>query len=535
MLLRPYLIPALIVALITGCASLPPGVDAPKTVSSALQNPQQTRLGELFDAAGIQHGGRSAFRLLPSALEGLHARIQMADAAERTIDVQYYIYRDDETSNLLSEALLRAADRGVRVRVLLDDHGAVRKNVILALDGHPHIEVRLFNPFTYRGNSAFLRYIELVARGPQLKYRMHNKLMVADNAVALVGGRNVGNEYFAASPEFEFGDYDLFSAGPIARALSSAFDEFWASELAIPVTNFPNHEVSPEELNQLREALREYRASQEGQEHMKRLGSGEPLSRMGSGRGMVWAHAEVVSDTPRKAMARERIVTNWLQHEAIVSAADETKKELLLVSPYVVPGHEGMDFLVGLRKRDVRIRILTNSLEATDVAAAHAGYARYRVSLLQEGIALYEARMSLGRAGGSGTPLASGSSGRFSLHAKALVFDRDKVLIGAMNFDKRSFEFNTELGLLVHSPELARQVARQFASIANPANSYEVALDHNGNGGSTARPHLLWRTEQDGKLVELDAEPIRSPWQRAMVDFLLVLPLDVLLGEADYH
>jgi putative cardiolipin synthase len=533
--LPSYLVLALFIALVSGCASLPPGVDAPKTVSSALQNPEQTRLGAVFDAAGTKHGGRSAFRLLPSALGGLHARIQMADAAERTIDVQYYIYRDDETSNLLSEALLRAADRGVRVRVLLDDHGAVRKNVVLALDGHPHIEVRLFNPFTYRGDNHFLRYIELVARGPQLKYRMHNKLMVADNAVALIGGRNVGNEYFAASPEFEFGDYDLFSAGPIARALSGTFDEFWASELAIPVTVFPNHEVSPEELNRLREALREYRASQEAQDHMKQLASGELLFRMGSGRDMVWAHAEVVSDTPRKAMARERVVTNWLQHKAIVRAAGETKNEMLLVSPYVVPGHEGMDFLMGLRKRDVRIRILTNSLEATDVAAAHAGYARYRVSLLQDGIALYEARASLGNTGGSGTPLASGSSGRFSLHAKALVFDRDKILIGAMNFDKRSFEFNTELGLVVHSPELARQVARQFASIATPANSYEVALDHNGNGEFTTRPRLLWRTEQGGRLVELDTEPIRSPWQRAVVDLLLALPLDVLLGEADYH
>ena len=156
-------------------------------------------------------------------------------------------------------------------------------------------------------------------------------------------------------------------------------------------------------------------------------------------------------------------------------------------------------------------------------------------SLLAEGIALYEARATLAETRGSGTPLASGSSGRFSLHAKALVFDRDKVLIGAMNYDKRSLEFNTELGLVVHSPELARQVVRQFDSIANPANSYEVASDHNGNGGPMSPPRLLWRTEQDGRLVKLDVEPVRSPWQRVMVDLLLALPLDVLIGEADYH
>ncbi|MGQ0526064.1 MAG: phospholipase D family protein [Betaproteobacteria bacterium] len=526
---------ALIVAILGGCASLPAGFDASKPASRALEEPFQTRLGQAFDAAGTRYGGRSAFRLLPSGIDGLLARLQMADAAERTLDVQYYIYRQDETSNLVSEALLRAADRGVRVRVLIDDHGAVRKNIVLALDAHPLIEVRLFNPFTYRGDNSFLRYIELAVRGPQLKYRMHNKLMVADNAVALTGGRNVGNEYFQASPEFEFGDYDLFSAGPVVRELSRTFDEYWASDLSIPVAAFESHRVTPEQLDRLREALREYRAALKDTEHMQRFATGEPLAAMMDGKGIVRARADVVVDTPRKAVAGpDRVVTSWLQHPAVASAAARTRKEMLLVSPYVVPGDEGMRFLFDLRRRNVSIRMLTNSLEATDVAAAHAGYARYRPALLEGGIAIYEARATLARAGG-GTPLASGSSGRFSLHAKALVFDRERVLIGAMNYDKRSLEFNTELGLVVHSPELARQVAQQFDSIANPENSYEVVFDHNGNGDVATPPRLLWRTEQDGKLVELGVEPIRSPWQRATVDFLLALPLDVLIGEADYH
>lgn len=519
-----------------GCASLPAGFDAPKPVSRALETPGKTRLGAAFDVTGARHAGRSAFRLFPSGLDGLLVRLQMVEAAERTIDVQYYIYRQDETSNLLSEALLRAADRGVRVRVLLDDHGAVRKNVVLALDAHPRIEVRLFNPFTYRGDSPFLRYVELLMRGPQLKYRMHNKLMVADNAAALIGGRNVGNEYFQASPEFEFGDYDLFSAGPVAPELSRTFDDYWASGLSVPVSTFASHSVTPEQLDNLRQALHEYRAALQDTEHMQRLASGAPLAPMMAGKDVVWANAEVVSDTPQKAIAGpDRVVTSWLEHRAVVRAGAQTRNEMLLVSPYVVPGETGMRFLLDLRKRDVAIRVLTNSLEATDVAAAHAGYARYRPALLAEGIALYEARATLARTGGSGTPLASGSSGRFSLHAKALVFDRQRVLIGAMNYDKRSLEFNTELGLVVHSPELAHQVARQFDSIANPANSYEVAIDHNGNGGPVSPPRLLWRTEQDGQLVELDVEPIRSPWQRVMVDFLLALPLDVLIGEADYQ
>src|SRR5688500_2300556 len=189
------LITALAVALLGGCVSLPPGADFPKSPSTALEDPGKTRLGAAIAIAGRAHPGKSGFRLFPSGLDGFLVRMQMADAATATLDVQYYIYHQDETSKLLSGALLRAADRGVRVRVLLDDHGAVHKSLVLALDAHPKIEVRLFNPFAYRGENSYLRYIELVVSAPRLKYRMHNKLMIADNTIALVGGRNVGNEY----------------------------------------------------------------------------------------------------------------------------------------------------------------------------------------------------------------------------------------------------------------------------------------------------------------------------------------------------
>jgi putative cardiolipin synthase len=267
---------------------------------------------------------------------------------------------------------------------------------------------------------------------------------------------------------------------------------------------------------------------------MRRLATGEPLAGMISGRGLSWARAEVVYDSPDKATAKGHEALNWLNHGAVARAALATRSELLLVSPYLLPGDQGMQFLLDLRRRNVRIRILTNSLEATDVAAAHAGYARYRPVLLENGIELYEVRARMNESGGSGAPLAPESSGRFSLHAKALVFDRQKVFIGSMNFDRRSLLMNTELGLMIHSPELARQVARQFEAIAQPANSYQVIRDHNGDNG-LGRPHLLWRTEKDGKIIEREIEPTRSAWQRLTVDFLLALPVDVLLGESDYQ
>lgn len=532
---RRVILFALFSTLLGGCVSLPPGADFPRPVSRALEDPAATRLGAAIAALGRDRAGQSGFRLLPSARDGFVTRLQMADAAERTLDVQYYIYRQDETSKLLSEALLRAADRGVRVRVLLDDHGALQKSLILALDAHPRIEVRLFNPFAYRGENAFLRYIELALQAPRLKYRMHNKLMVADNAIALVGGRNIGNEYFQANPEFEFGDYDLLAVGTVARALSASFDEYWASTLAVPVAAFEDREGDAVLIEELRTALSLHRANMADTDYLRKPASGEPLASVISGRSLVWADAEVVGDPPDKALMKGRAAPNWLSHGAVAKAAAATRSEFLLVSPYVVPGDEGMRFLLDLRRRNVKVRVLTNSLEATDVAVAHAGYARYRRALLEEGIALYEARALLGAAGGgSGTLLASRHSDRFSLHAKAFVFDQRTVLIGAMNFDKRSLELNTELGLLVHSRELGRQVAKQFESIAKPANSYEVAFDHDGNGGSGAR-RLLWRTLKNGEIVELDVEPTRSPWQRVTVDFLLALPIDVLLGEADYR
>jgi putative cardiolipin synthase len=525
---------SLLVALLGGCASLPPGFDFPKSHSSAFDRPGETRLGRSVEAAGRQHQEKSGFRLLPSGVDGILTRVQMADAAERALDVQYYIYREDDTSKFLSDAIVRAADRGVRVRVLLDDHGALHKNLTAALSGHPKIEVRVFNPFAYRGESHVLRSFELAVHASRLKYRMHNKLFVADNAVALLGGRNVGDEYFQANPEFDFGDYDVFAAGRVVQDLSRTFDEYWSSAMTIPVEAFGDGRASGKVLGEFRKTLEQHRIRMEKTDYMRQLATGEPLAGMISGKRLVWAHAEVVCDSPDKATAKGQEALNWLNHGAVSRAAAAARSELLLVSPYFLPGDDGVQFLMDLRKRKIRIRVLTNSLEATDVAAAHAGYARYRPLLLENGIELYEARARMNESGGSGTALAPEGSGRFSLHAKAFVFDRRKVFIGSMNFDRRSLLMNTELGVMIDSPELARQVAAQFESIATPANSYQVIRDHNGDDGF-ARPQLLWRTEKDGDVVELKTEPVRNAWQRLIVDSLLVLPLDVLVGESDYQ
>ena len=225
----------LIVAILNGCASLPPGSDFPKIASSALAHPEETRLGRQFDNAVRQQGGNSGFRIIPVGADGFLIRMQMINAAERTLDLQYFIFRGDETGRLLTDAVLHAADRGVRVRVLIDDGETVAgDDQITALEAHPSVEIRIFNPFAYRGNATPFRAIEFMFNASRLDYRMHNKLLVVDNAIALIGGRNIGDQYFQIDPESQFADDDVFAAGPIAQKLSATFDEYWNSDLSIP-------------------------------------------------------------------------------------------------------------------------------------------------------------------------------------------------------------------------------------------------------------------------------------------------------------
>ena len=231
----------LVAAFLGGCASLPPGSNYPKSVTSALAEPEQTRLGRQFADAARAHPGTSAFRMLAVGVDGFLARVQMINAAERTLDLQYFIFRADETGKLLAEAVLRAADRGVRVRLLLDDgETAAGDEQMAALDAHPRVEVRVYNPFAYRGSHMFMRALEFSFNSSRLDYRMHNKLMVVDNSLALVGGRNVGDQYFQIDPESQYADDDIFAAGPVVRRLSGSFDEFWNCALAIPARARPD-------------------------------------------------------------------------------------------------------------------------------------------------------------------------------------------------------------------------------------------------------------------------------------------------------
>jgi cardiolipin synthase C len=517
-------------SLLAGCASLPPGSDFPKSASNALTRPEQTGIGRQLATAKAQHPGNSGFKLLAVGTDSFLLRMEMAQAAERTLDVQYFLIQSDDTGQLLIEALLKAADRGVRVRVLLDDAGSFGRDAqIRTLAGYPNIELRLFNPFAYRGNVGLVHVTEFLADATRLNYRMHNKLFVVDNEISIVGGRNIGDEYFQGSRDLEFGDYDIIAAGPIVNQVSNSFDDFWNSPMAIPIEALAGGKPSAQDLEDYRGVLAAHHARmiEADAPYMRALATNEPLTAMLDGRSsLAWANGEVIYDSPQKAKVQDGEQGGRLLRHRLGEVAKQVQTELIVVSPYLVPGPAGMKFLEGLRERNVSVRILTNSLASTDMPVVHSGYQAARAPLLGTGVDLYEVRPVLGKPVVRGNRLRSLSSGQYALHAKVFVFDRQRVFVGSMNLDQRSLHLNTEIGLIIDSPELARQIALRFADIAQPANSYVLMLSKaDGLGGR----HLVWRTVEDGKPVDYDQEPAVTFWQRMQVDMLSLLPLDALL------
>ena len=514
--------------LFAGCATLPLGLEVQKTESTALAQPETTTLGKRFAARAKEHPGMSGFRLLTDGAESFALRMQIAQRAEKTLDVQYFILQQDDTGQLLLDALLEAADRGVRVRLLLDDAlGIDGGAMIRPLSAHPNVEIRVFNPFVTRQEFAFLRGVEYLLQVGRLDYRMHNKLFVGDNAMAVTGGRNIGDEYFQASGEREFGDFDLAVAGPMVQNLSRTFDIFWNDRLAIPVEAQPLGKPSEDDLAKARVALSEHREKMRSSAYFTNISSRDQIAEILSGkRPLVWAKAMLAFDSPDKASTVSGDQPGNLMWKRVASATESVKSELIIVSPYLVPGGAELKLLRQLCERGVRVRILTNSLASTDMPIVHAGYRNYRVPMLQMGVELYEVRKKLGEPETGGGSIKSPSSGSFALHAKVFVFDRERAFVGSMNFDRRSLRINTELGLIIDSPQLAREIAARFDAITQPANSFQVVL---APGSSPDFPIIEWRGLEKGTFVSLDTEPGVKPLKRSWIETLSLLPLEGLL------
>jgi len=443
-------------------------------------------------------GGRSGFRLLPTGLDAFVARAVLIDQAERTLDLQYYIFHPDQTGSLVVDRLIAAADRGVWVRLLLDDWGTADKNdaAVQALDSHPNIEIKLFNPAMHR--RGFGRLAELVLRFARVNRRMHNKQLIADNAAVVLGGRNIGDEYFSLG-ELDFQDLDVLGLGPVAGQSTRSFEAYWNSEFAVPVSRIGNSTPTPERNAAARERLRRRCDLLADSTYATALANSSLATELRTrGLHMHWADARVIADPPDKLKKAAGTRSDTFLEGQIAAHVRAVRSSLLIVSPYFVPGKEGVAFFAERRRARADLRVLTNSLAATDVWLVHAGYMKYRRPLLDAGVRIYELRPE---AAGASGPRASGmisGSSRASLHAKTFVFDRTSVFVGSVNLDPRSLEQNTEVGVLIHCPELAAAVASLFERWASPAMSWEVTRSANGRlqwtGGYTNEPNAgFWR------------------------------------------
>ncbi len=511
---------------VSACTSLP-GRDFLRPPPVAIAHEPNSALTQPFAAAAQAHDGASGFRLYSAGVDGLLLRLELIAQAHSSLDLQYYIFHGDESGRLITEALQRAAQRGVRVRILLDDAESVAGDEqLLALLGEPHVAIRVFNPWRYRGHSRFIRGLEFAFSKSRLDYRMHNKLFVADGVIALMGGRNIGDQYFQVDPESQFADDDVFVTGPVVPTLAGTFEQFWDSEFAVPGQAL----VSPRKgdaagtAKLARRVTPAQKASTAGMNYQEKLASGEPLSDLLANTApLSWAAAELACDSPDKKRVAEGDRAGSLMFGAVAKAIRETQTELLMVTPYLGPSPGELKILGKSDAPQRRVRILTTSLEATNDPLAEAGYMHYRVPLLQSGVELFELRMHPESTRGSGQSAKMTRHGTYGLHAKLLVFDRSAMFVGSMNYDERSRWLNTELGLIIRSPELATETARRFEAMTQPASAYSVTLQP---GDSQASPRLMWSTEEQGKPVTYQIEPARSSWQKFEVHALSLLPVD---------
>lgn len=587
--LRQSLMGMVLLALLasTGCAGLPSQVERP--VTRALTNSSVTPLGQLIQQQRSEAGSKqtSAFTLLSGAQAAYGARLALVEGAQQTLDLQYYAIHADESTQRLLRGVVEAARRGVRVRVLLDDFHSTGANAqVMRLAFVPGIEMRMFNPLAGARSSALGRAYTLLTDFQRAQQRMHNKLFIADNAMGVIGGRNLGDAYFDADSASNFVDLDVLAAGPVVGDLSRSFDSYWNNQRAYPVQSL----ISLKELKQLRERFagdddqaqeedptpavppKEAKADDQTAEQRRIIWDQQPMDLRKA--RWTWASAAVLVDEPAKipldrddspgsgtgagtdasaqatapnspqakpagtlpmgqpAGALRQAARPVLEADSVVDGllalVRKTRRDLLVVSPYFVPGPDMMEAFRGARQRGVRVRILTNSLASNDAPLAHAGYARHRKALLEMGVELYEMRStaaSVRSAFGSGSTGGGGPSGstgasRAMLHSKLLVVDGHLVAVGSMNLDLRSQLQNTEIALLIASREFGR-LATQSIDEGLQDGSWRVELDKDGE--------LVWRASEDSERGDEHSEPDASWGLRLMLKLIGPLAPDHLL------
>lgn len=506
--------------IVHGCApTLPTGaLPAPSSAVTA----DTTWLGRQFASLAGRHPGESGFHLLDEGREAFAIRTAVADVAERSIDAQYFIWSDDATGTILMERLVRAANRGVRVRLLVDDIYITGPGTnIAALDAHPNLQIKIYNPVGGRNLLRLGRGLDLLLEFGRLNHRMHNKLFVADNQVAVAGGRNIADAYFGLDPSFNVRDMDVFVAGPVVRRLSTGFDAYWNSAWAVPMSALRSI-PSAKQVNRAYERLQ-----RETARHRERLPIAVDLpdaslrDRLtGLGEGLIWAPAEAVWADPAAGPAGSRPGAPSEVGQALGTVVRKTQAELVTVSPYLVPNPD-LSLVRDVRARGVRLRVLTNSLASTDEPPAYAVYAKDHRRMLGEGVEMYEVRPDADSRRVY-TSVAPPGSARLGLHAKLAVFDRTAVYVGSFNLDPRSLYLNTEVALLVHSPALARAMLHLLERDFRPENAWRLALDRNPDGTES---RVVWIARESDREVRYPRAPEAGFWRRLGARVYALLPI----------
>lgn len=529
------LLALLSVTLVAACATRPPATAFQREATTALpvSEASATPLGVALAAPEAAHPDESGFRLLATGTDSLQMRIALARAATKTLDMQYYIANEDTTGKLLLGSALYAADRGVRVRMLVDDlnfHDIDR--LMAALNSHPNIQIRVFNPYGSPNESMFTRTRNFFTNVDQFTRRMHNKATIVDNELAIVGGRNLGDEYFSASPTLQFRDLDVLAAGPVAANVSASFDAYWNSSVSYPLSVLNHQKFDPHDLDVARDDLRAHWSKTADPYNAKPLNA-TPLAQQiaHDELGLTWAKWEFVADSPEKIAGTDRGQMGDAMR-TLLYRLNHAHSSVLIVSPYFVPHKAGVQAIRALTARGVRVAILTNSLAATDAVAVQAGYSPYRVPMLEAGAELYEFKpvQPEGTAPGSRRLRMLSVSSRASLHAKAYVIDESTLVIGSLNLDPRSADLNTELALAIESPPIAQQVAGLFKLATSPQVSYRVSLATPAQlaqlRGTAVSSPLVWTDEENGMIRTYNLDPGAGFYRNLLTGLFLLLPVD---------
>ena len=506
---------------VTGCNTLPKHKIESIPETTLQVDTAQTTLAQIIQPLQEQHPDLTGYLVLFEPLEALATRLSLIDKAEKRLDLQYYIWDNDKVGSLALHALIRAADRGVKIRLLIDDNNAKStEGIFLALAQHPNIEVKLFNPYRFRK----YRALDMILDLKRINRRMHNKSFIADHQVALIGGRNMTNQYYNVSDNYQFSDVDVMLVGTAVKDISHSFDEYWSHEYAYKVQEVVNQSAHHLSYESLKRQLDEHYERVTVQNYLDLTSNSQAIdSLMSRDIQLDWVKAEVVKDSPdkikSKAKKKEHLNFQLIQH------LEQPEKNVDLISAYFVPEKKGAKMLTDLAKDGVKVRVLTNSFKANDVAVVHAFYGKYRQNLLEHGVQLYEFLPALNKNDldkntedlAKKAKVSIKGLSRSSLHAKLMALDEKQVFIGSFNFDPRSAYLNTEIGVLLNSPPLAQAVHTTMDENLSKY-AYKLVLD--------ANKKITWQRQTPQGPVIYTKEPRMKWWQRAGIKMLSWLPIE---------